>query len=81
MNFKSEIENYPHFSLIVSNWWKNINRQRDYQVAYNYFQGASIAFSILGRFELSDEMDLLKYVMDTKLRYKYLQDRKLDQHF
>jgi hypothetical protein len=77
-HLKAEVENYPHFVLIICNWWRHIQRQRDYQISYNYLQGASVAFSILGRFELSDEMDLLKYVMDTKLHHKYLQDRHLE---
>lgn len=75
--FKSEIENYPHLCVILIGWWKQNSRQRDYQYLLERLQGMTIAFSILGRFELSDEIDILKNVLDIKLTHKYLLDRNL----
>jgi hypothetical protein len=81
--FQAEIENYPHLVLIICSWWDELNnvRQRDYKTQYDFLQGASVAFSVLGRFELSDEMDVLMSVFDMKLTHKYLQDRKLITDF
>lgn len=82
-SLKSEIENYPHIVLIICSWWDTTNnaRERDYLTHYSFLHGASIAFSVLGRFELSDEMDILKHVLDTKLHYKFLLDRDLHKGF
>lgn len=75
---KSEIENYPHLILILVSWWNFEHTHRELKIRWNYLHGMTLAFSVLGRFELSDEIDFLKKVLDQKILLKYLSDRGLD---
>lgn len=81
--FKSEIENYPNLCLIVNSWWRfeSNNTQHDYQRHDDMFHGMTLAFSVLGRFELSDEIDFLKAVFDKRFKYDFLKKRNLEEHF
>jgi len=78
---RCEIENYPHLVCIISSWWcSTACSHREYWQKWDYLHGLSLGLAVLGRFEMSDEIDFLKKVLEKKISLNYINERGL-KHF
>lgn len=77
---KSEIENYPHLVYIILSWWCTAKTHREYWQKWDYLHGLSLGLAVLGRFDMSDEIDFLKKVLEKKINLNYINESGLKHY-